>query len=133
MPPSPSKPRNRPKSAARIAAELVGHRAEEWAASFLNLKLYRIVARRYKTPVGEIDLIVERFGVTVFVEVKARRRFESEAEALEAVNVSRIVRASEYWLARHPEKAATPLRFDVIFLARLRWPRHLVNAFDASP
>jgi putative endonuclease len=53
-------------------------------------------------------------------------------EALEAVNRSRITRAAQYWLARHPARAATNLRFDVIFLAPGRWPRHVINAFDAS-
>jgi putative endonuclease len=125
MPPSPSKP----KSKARITAYRGGHRGEALAALFLQCKLYRIVQRRYKTPVGEIDLIAERFGTTVFVEVKARRRAESEAETLQGVNQSRILRAAQYWLARHPAKAATPLRFDIIFLTPGRWPRHLTNAF----
>jgi putative endonuclease len=125
MPPSPSKP----KSKARIAAHLGGHRGEALAAWFLRLKLYRIVETRYKTPVGEIDLIAERFGTTVFVEVKTRTKASAHAEALAAVNQSRIVRAAEYWLSRHPAKAHTDLRFDVIFLAPRTWPRHLVNAF----
>ena len=128
MPPSPSKP----KSKARIAAYLGGHRGEALAAWFLRAKLYRVVQRRYKTPVGEIDLIAERFGTTVFIEVKARSAVSREMEALEAVNRARIVRAAQYWLARHPAKAGTNLRFDVIFLAPGRWPRHVINAFDAS-
>lgn len=129
MPPSPSKP----KSKARIEAYLGGHRGEALAAWFLRAKLYRIVATRYKTPVGEIDLIAQRWGTTVFVEVKARRKAESEGDTLMAVNQSRIVRAAQHWLARHPAEAGTDFRFDVIFLARGRWPRHVVNAFDASP
>lgn len=129
MPPSPSKP----KSRARVRAYLGGHRGEALAAWLLRLQLYRIVARRYKTPVGEIDLIVERFGTTVFVEVKARTSAASETATLEAINRSRIIRAAHYWLARNPAKADTSLRFDVIFLARGRWPRHVINAFDASP
>ena len=128
MPPSPSKP----KSKARIEAYLGGHRGEALAAWFLRLKLYRIVQRRCKTPVGEIDLIAERFGTTVFIEVKARSVAAREMEALEAVNRSRITRAAQYWLARHPARAGTNLRFDVIFLAPGRWPRHVINAFDAS-
>lgn len=125
MPPSPSKPKNK----ARIAAHLGGHRGEALAAFFLRLKLYRIIETRYKTPVGEIDLIAERFGITVFVEVKARSKASGHAEALAAVNQSRIVRAAEYWLSRNPTKAHTDLRFDVIFLAPRSWPRHLQNAF----
>ena len=128
MPPSPS----RPKSSARVRAEGFGHRGEALAAWFLRAKLYRIVARRVKTPVGEIDLIVRRFGVTVFVEVKARGRAATEGDALMAVNQRRIVRAAEHYIARHPRLVDAPLRYDVIFLAPGRWPKHLVNAFDAT-
>ena len=128
MPPSGSKP----KSKTRIAAYRDGHRGEMLAAWLLRLKLYRIIGRRYKTPLGEIDLIATRFGTTVFVEVKARSKPASEVETLEAIRTSRIVAAAQYWLTRHPAKAATPLRFDVIFLAPRRLPRHVINAFDAS-
>lgn len=117
---------------ARSAAERYGRRGESLAAWYLRAKLYRIVARRVKTPLGEIDLIARRFGVTVFVEVKARRAGDGELDALLAVNRRRILRAAEYYLARRPALAATPLRFDVIFLAPLSWPRHVRNAFDAS-
>jgi putative endonuclease len=113
----------------RRSAEKQGRRAEFFAAFWLQLQLYRIVERRFKTPVGEIDLIAERFGTTVFVEVKARARNGREAEALGKVNRQRLVRAANYYLARHPAKAASPLRFDVIFLAPGLPPRHLKNAF----
>ena len=117
---------------ARKFNESAGRRGELWAALFLSLKLYRIVARRVKTPVGEIDLIARRGATTVFVEVKARSFSHQEAEAMGVVNRRRIVHAAEAWLARHPAFANTPLRFDVIFLAPFAWPRHIVNAFDAT-
>ena len=128
MPRLPSRLKNK----ARIQAYWKGHRGEALAAWFLRFKFYRVLARRFKTPVGEIDLIVERFGVTVFVEVKARSRAVTEAETLEAVNARRITRAAAYWLLKHPARASADYRFDVIFLARGRWPRHVINAFDAS-
>lgn len=127
-PPSPSKP----KSSLRLAAEAFGHRGESVAALFLRLKLYRIIERRFKSPVGEIDIVARRLGTTVFIEVKARARAETEGEALAAVNRQRIVRAAQYYLMRHPALAETPLRFDVIFLAPGKLPRHLINAFEAS-
>lgn len=126
---SPSKPANR----LRLIAEAFGRRGETLAALYLQLKFYRIVARRVRTPVGEIDLIARRFGVTVFVEVKSRRRAGTEQEALAAVNRRRIVRAAEYYVALHPRLAATTLRFDVIFLAPLAWPLHVRNAFSDTP
>ena len=126
MPPSPSKP----KSKARIFAEGAGRRGEKWAELFLLAKGYRTIGRRVKTPVGEIDLIVQRRGVTVFVEVKARSFSHQEADALMAVNRHRIVRAAQFWLMRRPELVDTTMRFDVIFLAPFAWPRHIVNAFQ---
>jgi putative endonuclease len=124
-------PRSPANSAKRQRAERHGRRAEALAALFLRLKLYSIREKRYKTPVGEIDLIASRFGVTVFVEVKARAAQSSEAAALEAVGTARIARAAQYYLATHPKLADTPLRFDVIFVAPGAWPRHVSNAFDA--
>lgn len=128
MPRSRSKPKNR----LRLNAWRYGHRSELWAALFLRLKLYRIVARRVKTPMGEIDLVAERGRVTVFVEVKARAFSHQEGEAMEAVNTRRIVRASEHYLARNPRLTGRDLRFDVIFVAPFAWPRHVINAFDAN-
>jgi putative endonuclease len=125
MPRSPSKP----KSSARIFAEGAGRRGEMWAELFLRAQFYRVLARRVKTPVGEIDLIVRRGGTTVFVEVKARALSHQEADALLAVNHRRITRAAQFWLMRQPELAAGDLRCDVIFLAPFAWPRHLKGAF----
>jgi putative endonuclease len=128
MPPSPSKPRNR----ARQGAEIYGRRGETLAAWFLRLQGYRILETRYKTPIGEIDLIARRWGTTVFIEVKSRRSAALEAEALGAVNTRRVVRAAEYYISRHPHLVQASLRFDVIFLAPRMWPRHMRNAFQAT-
>ena len=132
MRPSPSRPRNNQTRAARLGAEIFGRRGESMAAWYLRLKGYRIVETRVKTPVGEIDLVARRFGITVFVEVKARISQAELGVALEAVNTRRIARAAEHYVARHPALAAKPLRFDVIFLAPMTWPRHVKGAFDAS-
>ena len=129
MPPSPSRPGNRAGTPFRKFAEGSGRRGETLASLFLSLKGYRILARRVKTPVGEIDLIARRGRVTVFVEVKARSFSHQEGDALMAVNHGRIIRAAQLWLTRRPELAAEDLRFDVIFLAPFAWPRHIVNAF----
>ena len=128
MPPSPSKPSNR----FRQFAEGAGRRGEMWAELFLRLKLYRVIARRVKTPVGEIDLIAQRGNFTVFVEVKTRSFSHQEADALMAVNRRRIVRAAQMWLMRRPDLTQMDKRFDVIFLAPFAWPRHIVNAFDTT-
>jgi putative endonuclease len=130
---SPSKPRNsaggRPSPQRRFA-ESAGRRGEFWAELFLRAQFFRVLARRVKTPVGEIDLIMRRGNLTVFVEVKARAFSHQELDALMAVNRRRIVNAAQMWLMRRPELAAGDLRFDVIFLAPFAWPRHIVNAFQ---
>ena len=132
MPPSPSRPGNSPSTQFRKFAEGSGRRGEALAALYLTLKGYRILARRVRTPVGEIDLIARRRGVVVFVEVKARSFSHQEAEALAAVNHRRIIRAAQLWLGRRPELADQEQRVDVIFLAPFAWPRHIVNAFSAT-
>ncbi len=115
----------------RLRAERQGRRAEAVAALWLRAQLFAIVAQRFKTPVGEIDLVARRGRLLVFVEVKARTRATSEAEALEAVNRQRIVHAANWYIARHPHLAGLDMRFDVMFLAPGALPRHLKHAFTA--
>jgi putative endonuclease len=121
-----------PKSPERARAERLGRRAEAIAALWFRCQFYRVIASRYKTPVGEIDLIVARGQTIVFVEVKTRASAAGEANALAAVNRQRLVRAAQYFRARHPRDAQRPMRFDVFFLAPRTWPRHVRNAFLAT-
>lgn len=116
----------------RVAAFRLGLSAESRAAMLLIAKGYRIVARRFKTPLGEIDLVARRRRVLVFVEVKARARFDDAAEAVTERAKRRIIAAAELWLASHPDDVRRDIRFDVMLVAPGRIPRHIVNAFDAT-
>src|SRR5262249_21187193 len=89
-----------------------GLSAEARAAALLMAKGYRILARRFRTPLGEIDIVARRSGVLVFVEVKARDSFDTAAEAIGKRQQSRIVAAAQLWLAAHPEDAMRDMRFD---------------------
>lgn len=109
-----------------------GLRAEAYAAWFLRLKGYRILAMRYKTPVGEIDIVARRFGTLAFVEVKARRTARGAAEAIHARNQQRVMRAAQYYLAAHPKHASLTVRFDALLVAWYRMPHHIAQAFDAA-
>ena len=109
-----------------------GSSSESRAAAFLVAKGYRILFRRFKTPVGEIDIVARRRGVIVFVEVKARERLDDAAEAIGKRQQSRIIAAAEFWLAGHPQDASGDMRFDVVLVAPGRLPVHLPGAFDAS-
>ncbi len=109
-----------------------GRTAETIAAAFLRLKGYRIVARRVRTPAGEIDLVALRRGTVVFVEVKARETEAEAARSLSRRQRTRIVRAAAHFLAAHPEHAAATARFDAVFVAAGRWPRHVISAWTES-
>src|SRR5664279_4563300 len=71
-----------PPRPERVAAHFAGLSAESRAAAYLVAKGYRIVARRFRSPVGEIDIVARRRGVLVFVEVKARSTLDGAAESL---------------------------------------------------
>lgn len=117
---------------SRRHAERAGRWAETLAAWYLRAKFYRIVATRYKTPVGEIDIVARRGRLIVLVEVKHRAgNAAARAQALEAVNTARIVRAAQWFQSAHPRYGGYDFRFDVISVAPSRWPHHLVNAFSA--
>lgn len=114
---------------ARVKAYRRGVFAETLAALLFRLKGYRIVARRYRTPVGEIDLVALRGKRLVFVEVKRRKTAEDAAWTLPAKQRRRIVRAAQYWLASHPDVTGHDIAFDVVLTAPWPWPRHIENAF----
>jgi len=134
----PAKPPGAPAAAKppprkeRVAAFQLGISAESRAAFFLITKAYRIVARRFKTPFGEIDIVARRRNDLVFVEVKARENLDDALEAVTERGKRRIVAAAEFWLARRPQDAQCTLRFDVIVMVPGKLPRHIVNAFDAT-
>jgi putative endonuclease len=121
-----------PPRQERVAAFRLGISAESRAALFLIAKTYRILARRWKTPFGEIDIVARRRNELVFFEVKARDTLDGAAEAVTARNKQRIIAAAELWLAHHPEDARRAIRFDAILMVPGKMPRHIVNAFDAT-
>jgi putative endonuclease len=119
-------------SPARVAAFRTGLSAESRAAAFLMAKGYRILAKRFRTPHGEIDIVARRRNMIVFIEVKARS-LDDAAYAVTPRQQQRIIDAAQGWLMAHPEHADFELRFDAMLIAPRRLPRHLLAAFDASP
>ncbi|MGY3584573.1 YraN family protein [Bradyrhizobium quebecense] len=120
-------------SPERVAAFRTGISAESRAAALLIAKGYRILARRFRTPYGEIDLVARRRNLVAFVEVKARASLDDAAYAVTPRQQQRIVNAAQAWLMAHPEHAEFDLRFDAVLIAPKSLPRHLLAAFDASP
>jgi putative endonuclease len=111
-------------SRKRRQAERRGRLAESYAALWLRVKGYDILAHRVKMPVGEIDLIARRRGVLAFIEVKQRT---SIAEAQTAVTWrawERIARASDLWASRDTRLAALDWRYDLIAITPWALPKH---------
>ncbi len=118
-------------SPQRRAAFRVGILAESRAAAWLIAHGFRILARRWKSPLGEIDIIAARRCLLNFVEVKARASLEDAAEAVTLRQKQRIVAAAEIWLGADPQPAARDIRFDAILIAPGNLPRHIPAAFES--
>lgn len=116
----------------RRRSEAAGRLAEAASAVFLRCKGYRILARRLRTPVGELDLIARRGGELAFVEVKRREHLAAGLEAVTPRARRRLVAATRWWLARNPDYGGYRMRFDVVVWVPWGWPRHLRNAFESD-
>ena len=113
----------------RAIAERRGRRGEGWAALWLRLHGWRVIARRVKTPRGEIDLVARRGRTVAFVEVKWRAAREGLDTAIDAYRLRRVAAAADAVAHRYAGPGDT-MRIDVLLLAPGRWPRHIVNAWQ---
>ena len=130
--PKPEKPKadSAEPSPERVAAFRTGLSAESRGAALLVAKGFRIVARRWKSPVGEIDIVARRRSLLVFVEVKARNDLDEAAESVTMRQRSRIAHAAEAFIATYPDPSVTEMRFDAILVAPGKMPRHIPGAFE---
>lgn len=113
----------------RLKAFRRGHASEYVAALYLAAKGYRICAIRYRTKLGEIDIIARRGDLVVCVEVKARHDVDSAVFAVTGTTQSRIRAASDLWLSRQPDAHRLSFRYDIVAVLPWRLPRHFVDAF----
>ncbi len=97
------------------ARRALGAAGESAACTHLERRGYRILARNARADRVELDIIAERAGVLVFVEVKTRRgdRFGAAAESVDSRKQSRIARGAAAWL-RASGRRAGRIRFDVV-------------------
>lgn len=114
---------------SRELAERQGRRGEGFAAWWLRLQGWRIVASRVKTPRGELDLIARRGRTVLFLEVKWRSTVIERDRAIDAYRLRRVAAAVEAIAHRYMRDGDNP-RIDVLLLAPRRWPRHIVNAWQ---
>ena len=113
----------------RQRAERSGRRAERLAALWLQLKGWKILGRRVRTPVGEVDLVARRGRTVAFVEVKARATAVEAGLALDEWRLRRVAAAAEA-LAQRYARAGDDIRLDAIFIVPRRLPRHMANIWQ---
>ena len=114
----------------RKAAEIRGRRSETLAAIFLVCKFYRIIGRRVKTQLGELDLVaVSPSGVVCFIEVKARGLENDAVAAVTLRQRARITRAAALYLAARPGLRHKAVRFDAMLVTPRRLPTHIRDAW----
>lgn len=110
-------------------ADHTGRGAEDAAAAVLTQQGWTILARRARTPAGELDLVAARDGLLAFIEVKARPSLTEAAFALGAKQRTRLVAAAECWLADNPGHGAAGIRFDLLLVAADGTVRRIADAF----
>ncbi len=126
------------RSARLGGRPVTGRRAEELAAAELERLGFRILARNWRRPEGELDLIADDQGTCVFVEVRSRTGLE-QGDPLESITPrkrARVIRAARLFLDSEPVPA-TGYRFDVVgvtFFDDAREPAltHVPNAFETD-
>jgi putative endonuclease len=113
-----------------------GKIGEDRAVEELERRGYAILARRYRSRYGEIDIVATDGDTTVFVEVKARMTAEcgTAAEAVTPLKQRRLASMAVEFLARH-RLADRPCRFDVVAIDGLGPEQTLTvypSAFEVS-
>jgi putative endonuclease len=111
----------------RRRAEGFGRSGESAAVWLLRAKGYRIVARRYRTPAGEIDIVARRGRVLAAIEVKARAVAPDEIVTLRQRR--RVARALEAFVQYRPQFQGFTWRFDLIVVRPWQLPQHVVDAW----
>jgi putative endonuclease len=107
--------------------------AEKLCALHLRLRGWRILARRFRSPAGEIDIVAKRGRLVAFIEVKARADMDTAAWSLGPRQQQRIARAAELFVKQSPHYAGYDMRFDMMLVSPGRLPRHVADAWPDSP
>ena len=123
----------RPNGSAQLerrrSAERRGLRAEWLAALWLMLRGYRVLARRVRTPAGEVDLVARRGSAVIAVEVKARVNLDTAVNSVSLRQRYRVARGLESFLQRRPDLLGLDRRFYLVAVRPWRIPTHLVDVW----
>tara|TARA_Y100001934_G_scaffold239400_1_gene293005 strand:- start:109 stop:465 length:357 start_codon:yes stop_codon:yes gene_type:complete len=103
--------------------------AERVCCFILWFKGYRILETRYKTKLGEVDIIARSKKEVLFVEVKYRKGKEQAAYSISQKSQNRIANAAKLYLQSNPDLMGLDMRFDAFLLSGYFYPKHIENAW----
>lgn len=109
----------------------IGNNYEALSAEYLERNKYTILARNFRVRAGEIDIVAQKNGYIVFVEVKYRSNMHTGApeESVDVRKRRQISKVALYFLNKYGYGIDIPMRFDVITVTK-KEIRHIENAFD---
>lgn len=113
----------------RQKAERRGRLSEWFAALYLLFRGYRILAIRFRSAAGEVDIIARRGNLVCFIEVKARGEIRGAVDAVSSLAQRRIRASADIWLSRQPDRDQLSQRFDIIAVLPYQLPCHFPDAF----
>ena len=95
----------------------IGNIGEEAAVQALKKRGYKIIARNYRTKMGEIDIVAKDGEYTVFVEVRLRKSnaFGSPADTIDRRKQQKIIKAAQMYAVKN-DIYDTPMRFDAVLI-----------------
>ena len=105
--------------------------AENLAQAYLIVKGYRILEKRYKTKMGEVDIIAKKKKSIIFIEVKSRQTQRQALESITLIARRRIQGAALQYMS-HKKLTDTAMRFDLITVVPPFNIQHLDNAWQAQ-
>jgi putative endonuclease len=117
-------------SPRKLKSYKFGRLAEFIATIYLKLKFYKIIAKNYKTKLGEIDIIAYRNNTLIAIEVKGRKNLHKDLnieEILTNYQTARIKKAICYFLHFNQRYKDCLIRFDLILVDKLFVVKHLKN------
>ena len=120
------------QTSKRRAAYESGLVAEKAAAAYLQGKGFILIAERYKTKYGEIDLLMRDREYLVAVEVKKRTDMQTALESIRPAAQKRIQNTLMMYIANNPHERDSALRFDVVAITPPCQIHHLDNTWQAQ-
>ena len=123
-------------SRKRREIEAESRKAEDHVVLWLKIRGWKILAQRFKTPEGEVDIIARKKEIIAFVEVKQRETLSQTEDILTQSNISRVMEAAEIWVERNFETLGHDfeIRFDLALIEGRLHPlskvKYMPNAFS---